>query len=138
MSETTQDLVQQGLTAARVGDHEDARRLLKQATEQMPHNIEAWLGLAGVVDLLEEKENCFTKVLDLDPDNSDAKAGLALVKQKFADQKAEPAFEEIEVHREDDRGIHVCYRHPDTETGLRCNRCNKFICARCAVKMEVG
>ncbi len=140
MSDTTQELVEQGLTAARVGDHEDARRLLEQATERMPYSVEAWLGLAGVVDSLAEKEKCFTKVLELDPDNSEAKAGLALVKQKLADQNAESTLEEMEDHddHEHNAGIHVCYRHPDVETGLRCNRCNKFICAQCAVRTPVG
>ena len=31
-----------------------------------------------------------------------------------------------------------CYRHPEVETGLRCNRCGKPICARCAVRTPVG
>lgn len=31
-----------------------------------------------------------------------------------------------------------CYRHPDTETSLRCNRCGKPICAKCAVRTPVG
>ncbi|RME40674.1 MAG: hypothetical protein D6796_16890 [Caldilineae bacterium] len=32
----------------------------------------------------------------------------------------------------------VCYRHPDTPTGLRCARCERFICARCARRTPVG
>ncbi|NJN93463.1 MAG: tetratricopeptide repeat protein, partial [Anaerolineales bacterium] len=76
---STTDLVQQGLAAARVGDVEDARRLLQQAVEQTPANVEAWLGLAGVVESLAEKEACFNKALALDPANNEAKAGLALV-----------------------------------------------------------
>ena len=35
-------------------------------------------------------------------------------------------------------GPGVCYRHPETETGLRCNRCNKLICAKCANQSPVG
>ena len=35
-------------------------------------------------------------------------------------------------------GPSVCYRHPETETGLRCNRCNKLICAQCAQQSPVG
>jgi hypothetical protein len=31
-----------------------------------------------------------------------------------------------------------CQRHPDTETGLRCNRCGTPICAKCAVRTPVG
>lgn len=34
--------------------------------------------------------------------------------------------------------IIFCEKHPDTETGLRCNRCGKPICSRCAVKTPTG
>jgi len=134
MSETTKDLVRQGLTAARVGDVEDAHRLLTQATEQVPDDIDAWLGLAGVVDSLEEKKRCFTRVLELDPHHSEARAGLERVEQKLAEtgQTAAPARPQA------DTGLGYCYRHPQTETGLRCNRCNKFLCPKCAVRTPVG
>jgi hypothetical protein len=128
MEETTQDLIQQGLTAARVGDMAEARSLLRQATEEMPDNPAAWLALAGVVESLEEKRSHFSKVLQLDPGHDEAKAGLALVEQKLAQQRA------VAVNA----GVGVCYRHPETETGLRCNRCNKFICPKCAVRSPVG
>lgn len=32
----------------------------------------------------------------------------------------------------------VCYRHPSTETSLRCNRCDKPICIKCANRTSVG
>lgn len=136
MSDTkATDLVQQGLTAARVGDVEDARQLLTEATEQTPNNIEAWLGLAGVVDSLEEKRRCFKKVLALDPDHQEAQAGLALVEKKLGvDRTANDA----ETGDEADTGVTVCYRHPQIETGLRCNRCNKPICPKCAHRTPVG
>jgi hypothetical protein len=138
---STSDLIQQGLTAARVGDIEDARRLLEKATRQMPDNVGAWLGLAGVVDSLEEKQKCFAKALTLDPNNDEAKAGLALVEQKLA---AQSIGSEVEAHghaqhtTEVDTGVTVCYRHPQTETSLRCNRCNKPICPKCARRTPVG
>ncbi len=31
-----------------------------------------------------------------------------------------------------------CYNHPDRETMLRCNRCNRPICTQCAVLTETG
>jgi hypothetical protein len=143
MSDTsTPNLVQQGLTAARVGDIEDARRLFEKATRQMPYNVEAWLGLAGVVESLEEKQKCFSKVLALDPGNSEAKAGLALVEQKLAAQsvknKETPPLPSAEDVTEADTGVAFCYRHPQVETGLRCNRCNKPICPKCARRTPVG
>ena len=32
----------------------------------------------------------------------------------------------------------VCYRHPHKETALRCNRCEKPICAQCARRTPTG
>jgi hypothetical protein len=32
----------------------------------------------------------------------------------------------------------VCYNHPDRETGLRCNRCDNYICPSCAVLTPTG
>ncbi len=32
----------------------------------------------------------------------------------------------------------VCANHPNRETMLRCNRCEKPICIHCAVLTEVG
>jgi len=31
-----------------------------------------------------------------------------------------------------------CYNHPQNPTGLRCNKCEKPICAKCAVKTPTG
>lgn len=32
----------------------------------------------------------------------------------------------------------TCYAHPDRETSLRCNRCERPICAQCAVRTPTG
>jgi len=32
----------------------------------------------------------------------------------------------------------VCYNHPDRETVLRCNRCERYICTSCAVLTPTG
>ena len=143
MSDTTNtNLVQQGLTAARVGDIEDAQRLLNKATQEMPHNIEAWLGLAGVVESFEEKRKCFSQVLTLDPENSEAKAGLAMIEEKLATDFTKDISHDHAHSRAEpaqiDTGLAFCYRHPDVETGLRCNRCGKPICPQCARRTPVG
>ena len=38
---------------------------------------------------------------------------------------------------EESRGA-FCYGHPDTPTGLRCTRCDRPICGRCAIPASVG
>lgn len=37
-----------------------------------------------------------------------------------------------------DDGRMFCYRHPDRETYIRCGRCDRPICARCAMQGPVG
>jgi hypothetical protein len=34
--------------------------------------------------------------------------------------------------------VTYCAVHPDRETGLRCNKCNRLMCADCAVQTPVG
>ena len=34
--------------------------------------------------------------------------------------------------------ITFCSNHPNTETSLRCNRCEKLICSKCAVQTPIG
>lgn len=44
-------------------------------------------------------------------------------------ESTNPAEEIIPLH---------CYRHPDRETMLRCNRCDKPICPECAILTPTG
>ncbi len=34
--------------------------------------------------------------------------------------------------------VTYCEKHPDRETGLRCNRCNRYMCPKCAVHTPTG
>jgi len=34
--------------------------------------------------------------------------------------------------------IHYCARHPERDTGLRCNRCERYMCVECAQRTPVG
>lgn len=42
------------------------------------------------------------------------------------------------MSQEDNLPTTVCYNHPDRETMLRCNRCNRPICTSCAVLTPTG
>jgi hypothetical protein len=35
-------------------------------------------------------------------------------------------------------GTFYCYNHPTRETSLRCNNCDRYICAQCAVRTPTG
>ena len=34
--------------------------------------------------------------------------------------------------------ITYCARHPERDTGLRCNRCERYMCVECAVRTPIG
>jgi hypothetical protein len=121
--------------------------------------IDGWLALAGVEDDPLEKQACFERVLGLEPDHVEANLGMELLQpsleasgshQHVDEDELEavialasmqlgeavgpaPAFES---HPDDE--VLYCAWHPTVETVLRCNRCNKPICTRCAVQTPVG
>lgn len=45
---------------------------------------------------------------------------------------------EAEQHDLTDEDTTVCAVHPDRETGLRCNKCDRYMCGDCAVSTPVG
>lgn len=154
------ELIQRGQAAARVGRRDEARDYLWRAVEMAPENIEAWLALAGVEDDPSAKVACFQRVLALEPDNVEAELGLEMLQPEAAPESEETAATEDELEAviaeasrrleeavgpppvgqvpPDDAGALTCANHPNVETMLRCNRCGKPICTRCAVQTPVG
>lgn len=128
MNREVEKLIRQGAAAARVGEKEEARRHFEEALRRDPRAVAAWLGLSGVVDSPEEKRRCFQRVLELEPGNAEALAGLAWLDRQQAPPPAEEKAPEVLY----------CANHPNVETVLRCNRCNKPICVQCAVQTPVG
>lgn len=69
-------LLRSGVSAARAGNRSAARKLFLAITRAYPHELRAWLGLAGVAESIEEQRVALERVLTLDPDHP--KAGQAL------------------------------------------------------------
>jgi hypothetical protein len=153
------ELVRLGQAAAMVGRREEARGALRQAVGLEPRNVDAWLALAGVEDDPADKIACFETVLSLDPDHAEAQLGLDMLQghehqHPSGDQHGHHELEDViaeasrqldaavgpapadEVPLDDD--VLFCANHPNVETMLRCNRCGKPICTRCAVLTPVG
>lgn len=84
------DLLEQGIAAARAGRRTEARQTLMQVVERDERNETAWLWLAGVLDDPEDIRTCLQNVLELNPDNGQAKRGLAWVDQRFGSRTAPP------------------------------------------------
>jgi tetratricopeptide (TPR) repeat protein len=158
-STSTTELVQRGKAAARVGRLDEAREYLGRAVQLTPENIEAWLSLAAVEDDPAQKMACFEKILALEPENVEARLGLEMLQQDLGleEARAQSAEDELEAVIAEasrqleeavgppppdevppDDGVLTCANHPNVETMLRCNRCGKPICTRCAVQTPVG
>ncbi len=82
---TNQDastLLQEGIAATRRGDKTAAYDLLKQVIELDERNEQAWLWLSGVVDSREDMQACLKNVLQINPNNARAAAGLRWLQQQ--------------------------------------------------------
>ena len=161
-------LLRQGDRAARLGKTQAAEEVYRQAVDQFPDSAQAWLGLSQVAPTEEERAASYQRALGIDPglaagasprdelapaevvESPSNQLDAALAKSdrwlqqstagpgKLQDEplvqmpspaEAIPAAEEQAL---------TCFYHPNRETILRCNRCAKPICTRCAVKTPVG
>jgi CheY-like chemotaxis protein/tetratricopeptide (TPR) repeat protein len=75
--EMTQSLLKKANSAAISGEREQARELLEEAMQSAPELEEAWILKAYLADDSQEKIACYEKILDLNPENVAAQAGLA-------------------------------------------------------------
>jgi tetratricopeptide (TPR) repeat protein len=78
----TNDLLEQGISAALTGRRDEARALLTQVVEADDRNEQAWLWLSGLVDEPRDMLTCLENVLHLNPDNVKAQQGLAWLEQR--------------------------------------------------------
>ncbi|PJF42289.1 MAG: hypothetical protein CUN50_04635, partial [Candidatus Thermofonsia Clade 1 bacterium] len=76
-NEQAQQLLQQGIAAAKAGRRDEARRLLQDAIRRDAANETAWLWLSGVANTDEERIFCLMKILEINPSNQNALKGLA-------------------------------------------------------------
>lgn len=153
------ELAQRGKAAARVGRLEEARDYLRRAVKLAPDDAEAWMALAAVEQDPLQKIACFETVLELDPGNVEAQLGLEMLQEEptgpppaaeSGQDELEAVIAEASLKLEEaigpppvdevppDDEVLYCANHPNVETMLRCNRCGKPICTRCAVQTPVG
>jgi len=75
--EASPDRVQQAIAALRVNDKLAARRLIAEELRNNPHNENAWLVMAALVETEVQRRDCFERALAIDPDNPQARQALA-------------------------------------------------------------
>src|SRR3954451_15249807 len=91
MPPTTEDLLAKGKQAATSGQKDMAREFLTRVVQQEPRNEDAWLWLSGVANTLPMMRGCLERVLSINPNNSQAREGLAWVQQREAQMRAAQA-----------------------------------------------
>ena len=69
--------LQQAIAAIKVGDKAAGRRLLAKVIRNDPRNEAAWLWMSAVTDSDEQRRACLERVLAINPDNQNARQGLA-------------------------------------------------------------
>jgi tetratricopeptide (TPR) repeat protein len=84
-------LLRQGIAAAKSSQRERARELLTRVVEQDEENVSAWLWLSGVVDSLDDRAVCLENVLALDPSHEVARQGLAMLRRQKEAEAPPPA-----------------------------------------------
>lgn len=149
-------LVRRAHRVASSGKRAAAETLYREILEEAPNTAEAWAGLGDVLTNLAEQEAAYGRALAIEPENERAQQGM----KRLDDPEPETeAIEDDKLHLhpkalemaqgavgEMDTAVSsaatdaptVCYRHPETETSLRCNRCNRPICIKCAQHTSVG
>lgn len=73
------DLIEQGIAAYEAGDIDKARELLAEGTKQQPENELGWLYLAKTQTDATLRREYLEKVLDINPDNIEVSAMLAMM-----------------------------------------------------------
>lgn len=67
-----EDLLRQGIEAAKMGNKDSARLILRRVLDQDKRNERAWLWLASVEDDPIERRRVLQTVLDINPANANA------------------------------------------------------------------
>jgi tetratricopeptide (TPR) repeat protein len=72
----SQHPIQLAKATAAEGDTKTAIAILRRLLKENPQNVDAWLALADIVEKPEQAEQCWERVLQIDPDNQIAQQKL--------------------------------------------------------------
>ncbi len=89
-----QQLLRDGITAAREGDKSRARTLLDEVVAQDPENEKGWFWLASVADSDEERMVYLGNVITINPDNERAQAILERLEARQAGETEKSGLDE--------------------------------------------
>jgi HEAT repeat protein len=82
------DLLELGIAAVRAGNKSEARMYLEAVTMTDPNNAQAFLWLSFVLEDRKLAMRCLERVLELEPENEQAKKGLTWLRLQSGDKSA--------------------------------------------------
>lgn len=83
-------LVKEGIALLKGGKRMEAKQALMKAVEINQQSEQAWLWLSALVDTPEERLLCLENVIDLNPNNANAKKGIDETKREIAAKGGTP------------------------------------------------
>ncbi len=89
------ELLAQGIAAAKAGQRDAARQLFQTLLRQDPRSELGWLWLSGLLDAPAQKRDCLQRVLAINPHNELALRGL----QQLAQSEAASFLATFEPHQ---------------------------------------
>lgn len=93
--EDAEDLMREGIRLAKAGEKAQAYDVFATITRLVPGHVEAWLWKGGTALHPQESVRCLQRALELDPDNPQARQGLAwaLARLQASEANREPPIE---------------------------------------------
>jgi len=85
--------VQRGIDASKENRKDFAKQCFRQALHHNEQSDMAWLWLAASTDSEDEKKGYFEKVLEIDPENKQARASLDAIRREAAARLWQQAFD---------------------------------------------
>ncbi len=80
-SQAIDQLLRQGIAAAKAGQKDIASAAFQRVIDLNHYHEQAWLWLSSVVDSWEDRRICLENVLEINPNNASARAGLNWLQQ---------------------------------------------------------
>jgi hypothetical protein len=97
---TVHALFKQAIQAYNAGDHETARKHMRQVLLDDPNYVPGWLWMSALVDDVARQRECLERALALDPQCEPARRGLRILRmQETADAAAAapPESEHVDI-----------------------------------------
>ena len=134
LDQNFEEILQEGITAAKNNDRKLARRLLMDATRIKSGDARPWIWLSATTDDPDEKREYLDYAVSADPSNAAARRGLVLLSEKLDMSKLVPEGEAVEPRHpiEPEEASSEVYRCPQCggqmsfdvqQAGLICQHC---------------